>query len=47
MCWENGIDVCITARFAGHSTIKTTMDIYTHLSQQAEKTNSQKVREMF
>ena len=47
VCWENGIDIYATARFAGHTTIKTTMDIYTHLSQQAEKTNAQKVREMF
>ena len=47
MCWENGIDVYATGRFVGHSTIRTTMDVYTHLSQQAEKTNVQKVREMF
>lgn len=47
MCRENGIDIYTTAHFAGHSTIKTTMDIYTHLSQQTEKVNARKVREMF
>ena len=32
MCWENGIDVYTTMRLVGHTSIKTTMDIYTHLS---------------
>ena len=32
MCWETGIDVYTTMKLAGHKSIKTTMDIYTHLS---------------
>lgn len=32
MCWENGIDVYIASKLVGHKSIKTTMDIYTHLS---------------
>lgn len=32
MCWENGMDVYIASKLAGHKSIKTTMDIYTHLS---------------
>lgn len=32
ICWENGLDPYITMRLAGHKSIKTTMDIYTHLS---------------
>lgn len=38
MCWENGIDPYITMKLVGHTSIKTTMDIYTHLSdRQMEK----------
>lgn len=32
MCWENGLDAYSAMRLLGHSSIKTTMDIYTHLS---------------
>ena len=32
MCWENEIDVYSAMRLLGHSSIKTTMDIYTHLT---------------
>ena len=32
MCWESGIDAYSAMRLLGHSSIKTTMDIYTHLS---------------
>ena len=32
MCWESGIDAYTAMRLLGHSSIKTTMDIYTHLS---------------
>lgn len=32
MCWESGIDPYTTMRLMGHSSIKTTMDIYTHLN---------------
>jgi integrase len=38
MCWESGIDVYTTMKLVGHASIKTTMDIYTHLSEaQLEK----------
>lgn len=32
MCWEKGIDVYTASKLVGHKSIKTTMDIYTHLS---------------
>lgn len=35
MCWENGLDAYTTMQLVGHSSIKTTMDIYTHLSNRA------------
>ena len=42
MCWENGIDVYTTMKLVGHKSIKTTMDIYTHLSnKQMEEAKSQ------
>ena len=45
MCWENGIDVYTCAKLVGHKSIKTTMDIYTHLSEkQMEKAVSEVAR---
>ena len=42
MCWENGFDVYVTQKLVGHKSIKTTMDIYTHLSnRQLEKAKAQ------
>lgn len=32
LCWEHGLDPYTTMKLAGHTSIKTTMDIYTHLS---------------
>ena len=32
MCWEAGLDAYTTMRLMGHASIKTTMDIYTHLN---------------
>lgn len=32
MCWEHGLDPYETMKLVGHASIKTTMDIYTHLS---------------
>lgn len=47
MCWENGFDVYVTQKLVGHKSIKTTMDIYTHLSdKQLEKAKLQ-VENMF
>ena len=33
VCWERGIDPYTAMRLMGHSSIKTTMDIYTHLNE--------------
>ena len=47
LCWESGIDPYTTMKLVGHTSIKTTMDIYTHLSElQMEKAKHQ-VKEMF
>lgn len=47
ICWENGLDVYVTQKLVGHKSIKTTMDIYTHLSnKQLEKVKAQ-VNSMF
>lgn len=32
MYWKKGIDVYTASKLVGHKSIKTTMDIYTHLS---------------
>lgn len=47
MCWENGIDVYTTMRLVGHTSIKTTMDIYTHLSNAQMQTAKIQVGNMF
>ena len=47
LCWENGIDVYTTMRLAGHKSIKTTMDIYTHLSNAQLDAASTQVEDMF
>lgn len=47
MCWEAGIDVYATARFAGHKNITTTMQIYTHLSAERADENAAAIRNMF
>lgn len=47
MCWENGFDVYVTQKLVGHKSIKTTMDVYTHMSnRQLEKAKVQ-VENMF
>lgn len=47
MCWENGVDVYATARFVGHSNIMTTLNIYTHLSNEREAKSARAVRKIF
>lgn len=47
MCWENGIDPYTTMRLVGHTSIKTTMDIYTHLSSTQMNAAALKIEEMF
>lgn len=47
MCWENNIDVYSAMRLLGHSSIKTTMDIYTHLTNSQLDKMSEMVDDMF
>lgn len=47
MCWESGIDAYTAMRLLGHSSIKTTMDIYTHLSDAQLHQIGSKVDAMF
>ena len=47
VCWERGIDPYTTMRLMGHSSIKTTMDIYTHLNERQLAQISQKIEGLF
>lgn len=47
MCWENGFDVYVTQKLVGHKSIKTTMDIYTHLSNKQLAKAKAQVEKMF
>ena len=47
MCWEHGIDPYETMRLVGHSSITTTMDIYTHLSDAQMTKTAAKLDDMF
>lgn len=47
MCWESGIDVYTASKLVGHKSIKTTMDIYTHLSERQMEKAIQDVAHMF
>lgn len=47
MCWENGFDPYTTMKLVGHSSIKTTMDIYTHLSDKQMEIAREQVSKMF
>ena len=47
MCWESGIDVYTASKLVGHKSIKTTMDIYTHLSERQMDKAIQDVANMF
>ena len=47
MCWENDIDVYSAMRLLGHSSIKTTMDIYTHLTNSQLGKMAEMVDDMF
>ena len=47
MCWENDIDVYSAMRLLGHSSIKTTMDIYTHLTDSQLGKMTEMVDDMF
>lgn len=47
MCWESGIDPFVTQKLVGHTSIKTTMDIYTHLSEKQMRKAAAQVEDMF
>lgn len=47
LCWEHGIDPYKTMKLMGHASIKTTMDIYTHLSEAQLGQTAQEVNDMF
>lgn len=47
MCWEHGLDPYETMRLVGHASIKTTMDIYTHLSEVQLTKTTEKLDAMF
>lgn len=47
MCYENGIEPYTAMRLAGHSNIATTMNIYTHLSEQQLEKTGEDVNAMF
>ena len=47
MCWERGLDPYTTMRLMGHSSIKVTMDIYTHINDRQLTTMREKVDELF
>lgn len=47
MCWEAGFDCAMTQKLVGHADYKTTMNIYTHLSEKHLKQAENKLDEMF
>ena len=47
MCWEHGLDPYETMKLVGHASIKTTMDIYTHLSEAQMAKTAEKLDDMF
>lgn len=47
MCWEHGFDPYETMKLVGHASIKTTMDIYTHLSESQMAKTAAKLDDMF
>ena len=47
MCWEHGLDPYETMKLVGHSSITTTMNIYTHLSDAQMAKTAAKLDDMF
>ena len=47
MCWENGLDPYETMKLVGHTSITTTMNIYTHLSEAQLQKTASKLADMF
>ena len=46
-CYDAGIDVKVVQKWVGHSDIKTTLDIYTHLSEEKEESEADKMNEFY
>lgn len=47
MCWERGLDAYTVKRLVGHSSITTTMDTYTHLSDRQLVEVGERLNSMF
>ena len=47
MCWEHGIDAFTTMHLVGHTSIQTTLNIYTHLSKAQRDVAAAQVEQMF
>lgn len=47
MCWEHGLDPYETMKLVGHTSITTTMNIYTHLSEAQMARTAAKLEDMF
>lgn len=47
LCWEHGFDPYETMKLVGHTSIKTTMDVYTHLSDAQMQKTALKLDNMF
>lgn len=46
-CYDAGIDVKIVQKWVGHSDVKTTLDVYTHLSKEREETGANKMNQFY
>ncbi len=47
MCWENGIDTFLASKIVGHSNPNTTVQIYTHLTDDRLKESRAEIDKMF
>lgn len=47
MCWESGLDPYETMKLVGHTSITTTLNIYTHLSDAQMDKTAAKLEDMF
>lgn len=47
MCWENGLDPYETMKLVGHTSIATTLNVYTHLSDAQLQKTAVKLNDMF
>lgn len=47
LCWEHGLDPYETMKLVGHTSITTTMNIYTHLSEKQLTRTAEKLDAMF